>query len=84
MSELYEDTLRFEGHDPTALLRQVATRAAEIAEVGGTVHAVDLAYEAAAGSATMIVTVTEAQARLLSYDDADLKSLRQQRVEAEG
>ena len=81
MTELYEDTLRFEGEDPTSLLRQVATRAAEVAAVGGTVHTVELAYDDAKGSATMIVTVTEAQARLLGNDDADLESLRQQRIE---
>ena len=84
MTPLYEDAILFANNDPGALLRDVTARAAEVQEAGGTIHAIDLDYEDAEGSATMIVTLTEVQARALGYGDEDIERLSQQEIQPDG
>jgi len=84
MTPLFEDVILFSNRDPQSLLLEVTTRAGEVADVGGTIHAIDLNYEDAEGSASMIVTLTEQQARSLGYGDDDIVSLSQQEIQPEG
>ena len=84
MTPLFEDVMMFANRDPRSLLLEVTNRAGEVAAAGGTIHAIDLNYEDAEGSATMIVTLTEAQARSLGYTDDDLRALFQQEIHPDG
>ncbi len=84
MTPPYEDAILFANNDPGALLRDVTARAAEFQEAGATIHAIDLDYEDAEGSATMVVTLTEVQARSLGYGDDDIERLSQQEIQPEG
>jgi hypothetical protein len=84
MTPLFEDVILFANPDPRSLLLEVTTRAGEVVDVGGTIHAIDLDYEDAEGSASMIVTLTEVQARSLGYSDDDIVSLSQQEIQPDG
>lgn len=84
MTPLFEDVIMFANRDPRSLLLEVTTRAGDVEEAGGTIHAIDLNYEDAEGSASMVVTLTEQQARSLGYSDDDIVRMSQQEIHPDG